>query len=136
MAYTYNPLTNELDYTGAGGGGGGGGSSGITWLAVSGTSQSAQANHGYICQNSSLTLVTLPLTAIMGTTIEIVAQGTGGFQILQNAGQSVSFSSEATTVGVAGSISSSFINDTLRLLCVTDNLTWIVVSSMGNFILT
>jgi hypothetical protein len=135
MTYKYNPLTNELDYTSAGGGGGGG-SSGITWQAISGTSQIAQANYGYICQNSALTLVTLPLTAIMGTTIEIVAQGTGGFQLLQNAGQSVSFSSEATTVGVAGSITSSFTNDTLRLLCVTDNLTWIVVGSIGNFIIT
>lgn len=135
MTYIYNPITNQLDYAsvGGGGGGGGGGNSGITWQAVAGTSQSSQASYGYLCQNAALTQITLPTTAAMGTTIEIVAQGAGGFTLLQNAGQSISFSSCTTTVGVAGSISSSQTNDALRLICVTANLHWIVVSSVGNF---
>jgi hypothetical protein len=134
MTYIFNPLTNQLDISSSASTGEGG-SNGFTWQAVAGTSQSAQANYGYFCQNAALTQITLPTTAAMGTTIEVVAQGSGGFQILQNAGQSISFSSCTTTVGIAGSASSSMINDALRLVCVTANTNWIVISSIGNFII-
>src|SRR4051812_14224924 len=43
----------------------------VLWSEVTGTSQAAAVNNGYITNNAGLVTVTLPVTAALGTIIEI-----------------------------------------------------------------
>lgn len=92
------------------------------------------AHNGYVANTTSPTLcqLTLPAVAAFGDTIEISGEGTGGWQLLQNAGQTVHFVSQDTTTGAGGSISSTQDRDAIRLLCVTANTDWNVLSAAGN----
>lgn len=113
----------------AGGGGGGGG---ITWNTVSGTSQSAAVNNGYITNNASLVTITLPATAVVGSVVEVAGQGSGGWTIAQNSGQVIHMDGVDSTTGTGGSLSSSVRYDAVRLLCITVNTDWLVLSGIGN----
>lgn len=131
MAFIYNPLKNLALQIVTNGGGGGGGTS-FAWNFVSGTTTTAADNNGYVCQNAGLTTVQLPTTAASGTVIEVIASTSGGFSIAQNAGQSIKFGLDSTTLGAAGSLKSTAVNDTVRILCTTADTTWTVLSSVGN----
>ena len=58
---------------------------GITWTEVTGTSQAAAVDNGYICNNASLVTVTLPPTCAVGKLISIAGKGAGLWKIAQNA---------------------------------------------------
>ncbi len=95
--------------------------------------QSAAINNGYICNKAGLLTLTLPTTAAAGTIIEVTGMNTAlGWKIGQNASQQIFFGTSATTSGTGGSLASSNIYDSVRLVCNTANLTWIVLSSVGN----
>ena len=64
-----------------------GGGGGITWNEVTGTSQAAAVDNGYICNNASLVTVTLPDTAALGSVVAITGKGAGGWKVAQNAGE-------------------------------------------------
>lgn len=113
----------------AGGGGGGGG---ITWNTVSGTSQSAAANNGYIANNASLVTVTLPSSASVGDVVEVAGKGAGGWKIAQNSGQIIHMDGVDSTSGAGGSVASTVRYDAVRLLCITANTDWLVLSGIGN----
>ena len=103
------------------------------WVNVASSTQAIIANMSYVCNNgASLITFTLPTTAAFGTIIQIAGFSSGGWTLAQNTGQSINFGSLATTTGVGGSLSSSNKNDFIRLLCVTANTTWNVISSVGN----
>ncbi|MBI1766735.1 MAG: hypothetical protein HYR56_35460 [Acidobacteria bacterium] len=59
------------------------------WQVVTGTSQQAQSNTGYIATNASPVTITLPAAPNVGDTMRVSGAGAGGWQIAQNAGQSV-----------------------------------------------
>jgi photosystem II stability/assembly factor-like uncharacterized protein len=61
----------------------------LKWQVVSGASQQARANTGYILTSASQTTVTLPAAANIGDRIRLSAPGAGGWKIAQNAGQSI-----------------------------------------------
>lgn len=105
---------------------------GITWVNVTGTSQSASVNTGYIANNAGLVTITLPSSAAVGSVIEIGGSGAGGWKLAQNSGQTINFGSSATTAGVGGSLASTNRYDCIRLVCVTANTTWNVLSSVGS----
>jgi hypothetical protein len=103
------------------------------WINVTSSPQNLVANLNYLSNNgASLITYTLPLTAAFGTVIQISGFSSGGWTLAQNAGQSINFGSLTTTTGAGGSLSSSNKNDYVRLLCVTANTTWNVISSIGN----
>lgn len=106
-------------------------SGGITFSAIT-TSQTAAINNGYIANSSSLITVTLPSTAAVGSVVEVAYLGTGGWKIAQAASVSIQFGNKTTTSGIGGSIASSAPGDAIRLLCVTANTGWTVLSSVGN----
>lgn len=110
----------------------GGGGGGITWNTVSGTSQSAAVNNGYITNNASLVTITLPATAVIGSVVEVAGQGSGGWTIAQNSGQVIHMDGVDSTTGTGGSLSSSVRYDAVRLLCITVNTDWLVLSGIGN----
>lgn len=99
---------------------------------ISGTSQAAAVNNGYITNNAGLCTVTLPASASVGQLVQVSGQGAGGWKIAQNSGQSIIFNSNVTTTGVGGSLASSLTNDNITVMCTVANTTWLVIHSQGN----
>ncbi len=61
----------------------------VGWSAVSGTSQQALSDHGYLLTSSSIATVTLPASPNVGDIIRIAGAGSGGWEVAQNSGQSI-----------------------------------------------
>ena len=70
----------------------------MTWQAVSGTSQQAQPNNGYVAANAGLVTITLPGSPAVGSIVRVSGAGAGGWKIAQNAGQSII----AANLGIVG----------------------------------
>jgi len=110
-----------------------GGGGGLTWNEVTGTSQAASVDNGYITNNASLVTVTLPDTAALGSVVRICGKGAGGWKLAQNASESIIWDEDtSTTVGTGGSLQSSDDYDAVEVLCTVANTTWTVISSKGN----
>lgn len=105
---------------------------GVSWSEVTGTSQSMAANNGYIASNGATVTLTLPTTAAQGSVIEVVGKGAGGWTIAQNSGQRIYYGIATTTLGAGGSLSSTNQRDCVKLLCVTADTEFEVLSSIGN----
>lgn len=99
---------------------------------VSGTSQTAAVNNGYITNNVALCTVTLPTTISVGQLVQVSGQGAGGWKIAQSSGQSIVFNSNVTTTGATGSLASTLTNDSVTLMCTVANTTFLVIASQGN----
>jgi len=106
-------------------------SGGLSWVDVTGSTQAMVENTGYIADNAGLVTLTLPSTAAQGTVMWVAGNGAGGWTIVENAGQSINFGSDSTTV-TSGSLSSTQTYDVVQLLCVVANTKWNVITSMGN----
>lgn len=109
---------------------------GIAWLEVTGTSQTAATNKGYIANNAALVTVTLPSTAELGKTVRIAGKGAGGWRVAQNSGQQIHFGNTSSTSGTGGRLDSTHRYDSVELVCITANTTWVVASSIGNINVT
>ncbi len=66
-----------------------GGSGGFPWVVVSGTSQQAQPNTGYIANDVGQVTITLPTSPNVGDIVRVSGPGAGGWKIAQNANQSI-----------------------------------------------
>lgn len=97
------------------------------------TSATLQVNTEYSANNASLVTLTLPATASAGDKIRVIAKGAGGFRIAQSAGQTIHHGTNSTTTGATGYIESTNQYDVLEIQCVTDDIDFVVVSSIGNF---
>ena len=106
--------------------------SSLNWSVITGTSQSAAINTGYIVNSATLSTVTLPATAAIGSILEIVGVGAGGWRVGQTAGQQVVFGNISNTSGAGGQLNSTHQRDCIRLINVVADTTWQVVSSVGN----
>ena len=106
--------------------------SALNWAIVTATSQAAAINTGYIINASALSTITLPAAAAVGSLLEIVGIGAGGWRLGQVAGQQVVFGNISSTAGAAGQLNSTHQRDCIRLVCVTQDTTWQVVGSVGN----
>lgn len=105
----------------------------LTWTTVTGTSQAAAVNNGYIANNAGLVTVTLPSTSAVGDMVTVLGiNNATGWKVAQNAGNTIRFGSSTTTAGVGGSLASTATSDVVYLLCVTANAIWTVVGSVGN----
>lgn len=108
-------------------------STGTQIVEIAGTSQQASANTIYIPHNTSRTTITLPLeaNAPVGTLVQVVGEGSGGWRIAQNASQFiVGVGSFQTTAGTTGYIESQEANCTVTLRKTLANK-WTVTSSQG-----
>lgn len=114
----------DAEVAGAGGG--------MTWSEVTGTSQSASINNGYVTNNAGLVTVTIPTTAAVGSVVRIAGKGAGGWKVAQNASEIIHFGTVDTTTGTGGSLASTDTNDAVELLCIVANTEWMVISSQGN----
>ena len=102
------------------------------WTLANSTPITIASDQRYVVSNgATLTTFVLPAVASFGTTFEIAGFSSGGWVLTQNAGQSVNFGNLTTTSGVGGSIASTNQNDYVKVVCVTANSTWNVISSIG-----
>jgi len=100
----------------------GGGGGGLPFVNVSGISQSASVNVGYIIGNSSQTTVTLPATAPIGSVVAIQGKGSGGWILQGSVGQTIQVGQTASSSG--GSVTSAAAFDAIQVVCVVANTTW------------
>lgn len=123
---TINTSTGQL---GAMSGTGGG----LTWVDVTGATQTVAVGTGYLSDRAGAVTFTLPASATLGDVFRI-AGVQGSWTLAQNANQQVKIGSSATTVGVGGSLASTNAGDCIE--CVATNTSastvWRVMSSMGN----
>lgn len=102
----------------------------LVWNDVSGTSQAAVVNNGYIISNASQTTVTIPSTAAEGSVFAVQGKGAGGWILRMNTGQTCHFGNTATSS--AGSLTNTNQWDSVTIVCVTANTTFAVTSAIGN----
>jgi hypothetical protein len=108
---------------------------GINWTRETGDTIPMVVNHGYINTNVGLTAYTLPVTATLGTIIAVMGESSGGWQIKQNAGQSIQLGFVSTATGLGGGLQSVNQYDVVYLVCRVPDTTWSVSSSMGNILI-
>lgn len=106
--------------------------SALNWSVVTGTTQAAAVNTGYIVNAAALSTITLPAAAAVGSLLEIVGVGAGGWRLGQAANQQVVFGNIANTLGAGGQLNSTHQRDSIRLVCLAADTTWQVISSVGN----
>lgn len=102
----------------------------LVWNDVSGTSQAAAVNQGYIISNAGQTTVTIPATAAEGSVFGVAGKGAAGWILQMNTGQTCHFGNTATTS--AGSLTSTNQWDSVQIVCVTANTTFAVLCAQGN----
>lgn len=100
----------------------------LTWNSVAGSFEFAVVNNGYVTTSGSLTTIALPATAAVGSVIAIGGQGSGGWTMTANTGQTIKMTSSTTTT--AGSLSSTNQYDCIEVVCVVANTTWVVRSAV------
>jgi hypothetical protein len=94
-------------------------------------------NQGYITNKSgSAAVMTLPVTAAVGSEITVVGQNSTGWSIAQNSGQTIHMNSASTTTGTGGSLASTAQYNVVSLLCTIANTDWTVTSSEGTLTVT
>lgn len=106
----------------------------LTWNDVTLAAGNLVAGNGYVADNAGLVTLTLPATCAFGKCIAVAGGVTGatGWLIAQNAGQQIHFASLSTTLGVGGSLASTLQYDSVELVCVVTDTTFVVRSSVGN----
>ena len=93
------------------------------------------ANNGYIAISPGGALtVSLPAVSAVGDIFELALDGATSWQITQAAGQQIRFGNTTTTLGAAGSITSTDQGDAIRLVCWGPNTLWTALSWVGNLL--
>ncbi len=109
---------------------GGGAGSGFTWSVITTSPVASSVNNGYITNSASLITIPLPLTSAVGSILRVAGFGAGGWKVSEGAGQQI-------TMGIKSSVVAGFINstnqyDSIEMICVVANTTWLIIDSQGN----
>jgi len=107
---------------------------GIIWAVIT-VNQTIAVNNGYITNKAGTLALLLPATAAIGNTIHITGiQTATGWQITQNANQQIFLGTGSTTVGVAGTVTSTAVRDSIELVCVVAGAStvWNALNWVGN----
>lgn len=100
---------------------------GLGWSSVSGPTMMA-INSGYVTTSSfGVVALTLPTTSVVGDAIQVIGNGSSGWEIIYGAGQYIIIGSATSTV-TSGSIASTNQYDALYLICTIANTAWQTVS--------
>lgn len=102
----------------------------FAYNSISGTTQAAAINNGYVISNAGQTTVTLPATAALGSVIAIQGNGAAGWILTANTGQTIKLGSSTTSS--AGTLTSTNQYDSVEVVCVVANTTWAAKSVIGN----
>lgn len=105
----------------------------VTWSVIS-ANQTAAVNNGYFCNKAGTLTLALPATSAVGDVIEVTNENSAtGIQFTQAAGQQILIGNTNTTLGATGTLTSSAVGDTLKIVCKTANTIWRVSSGWGNW---
>ena len=121
--FSRDPVTELLSIEISGGG------SGSNWVVISGTTQLAAVNTGYIIGNAAQTTITLPAIAEVGSIINVQGLGAGGWVLQAAAAQIINLGAAATSAG--GTLTSANRYDSLQIVCVLANSTWGTISVLS-----
>lgn len=105
----------------------------LNWTEVTTSPFTLVENQGHVINTGGLCTLVLPATMTFGGVIEIVGKGAGGWTLTQNAGQSVTFLTEATSIGAGGSVTPAEAKAGIGFVCSTTDTDMTVRWSMGNF---
>lgn len=107
--------------------------SGVTWSVIT-ANQTAAVENGYFCNKAGTLALALPATSAVGDVIEVTNENTAlGVQFTQAAGQQILIGNTNTTLGATGTLTSSAVGDTLKIVCKTANTVWRATSIVGNW---
>lgn len=115
---------------------------GLTFNAVSSSTQALAINNSYYTTYAGLNVMTLPSTAAAGSIIQIIAGPSGNtFKVAQNSGQLIYYGaqngvSQVTTTGTGGSLQSTDPNTSVTLICIVANTTWAVLYNINELTIT
>lgn len=106
----------------------------LSWNNVTGTTQAIVVNNGYLANNASLVIFTLPATAVQFSKIQVIGVGAGGWKITLNNSQKITWLGSSSTVGTSGFIASVDVNACVTLRAVVGGAAtfWVVEQSEGN----
>lgn len=105
---------------------------GISWNVVTGTSDTMEAGNGYITNNASLVVLTLPATSSVGDQISVQGYGAGKWRVSQGAGQQIRVGNVSTTVGATGYVLAADQYDAATFVCVVANTEWLCMSVLSS----
>lgn len=104
------------------------------WQNQTTTPEAMNVNTGYTASAGATQVdFVLPVTAAVGSYVEITGNDIGGYLISQAAGQQIQFGTTSTTVGVGGSITADDQYGNIRLRCIVANTLWTVAAFVGTF---
>lgn len=109
------------------------GNPGLIWSVVTSANNPVTLvnRHGYISKGASPVQFALPPAAAIGDTFRIVGYG-NLWTITQNAGQTLTLGMLTTTTGVFGAVTATMVTDAVEIVCVSTNLEFFIVDSIGN----
>ena len=110
-------------------------SGGITWSVETGTTATIAASEGIFANNAGGVTVTLPATAAVGDTFQVVAMDAAGFTIDYGTGQSVQISGTTSTT-TSGTLVSTGEGDWIELVCNVANTGFFANVKQGNITVT
>lgn len=100
----------------------------LNFVNQSTTSATAVVGSLYGITEASATTITLPVTAAVGAIVGIVGLGAGGWILAPGAGQSIKILGQ----NAATSITSAGANDSIFVICLVANTTWVAYSFNTN----
>lgn len=111
------------------------GAGSFVWTVVTAGTQAISPFNGYIANNGGTLVFTMPSVAAVGDTYRITGiNNDSGWQIAQNAGQTIYIGNMQTTTGVTGYLKSTQTRDSVEIICVIANSSFNVLSSIGNIL--
>jgi hypothetical protein len=99
------------------------------WTVVTGNTVGV-TNQGYITNVAGTTTVSLPTTAAVGDVFNVGTMQ-GDFQITQAAGQQILLAGGFATTDPGGSVTSNAVGDSILLICIVADTTWMAIGGGG-----
>ena len=93
-------------------------------ISQSSTPVTAAVGNVYVITDASTVTVTLPVTAAFGSIIGVVGDGAGGWIVQPGTGQTI----KLVNASAGTSITSAQQYDTIYMMCVVANTTWVAYS--------
>jgi len=117
---TITPSAGGVDLASSGGGS-------IDYTVVTGSSQAAAVNSGYIANNAATAVsFTIPVTAAIGDSINIIGKGSAKYEIYPSAGSSIKHLDDTATTGTHFIMTNA--KAAVEIISSTTNVDWTVTN--------
>lgn len=106
------------------------------WINVTSATQTIAVNKGYIANNAAGVTFLLPSSAMVGSEFAIQGSEAGGWSVTQNINQLLHIGNAISSTGIGGSIASTNRYDSIRFVCIVQDLEWACIGGpQGNITL-